>query len=54
MHLKVGSVFRLIDRLLERLDAILNTLGKKYADKADTKRAIRALDKQLRHILDHL
>lgn len=40
-----GMSLMKLDRLLERLDAILSTLAKKYADKAETKRAIRALDK---------
>ena len=33
---------------------MISTLNKKFADKAETKKAIRALDKQLRHLLDNL
>lgn len=40
--------------MLEKLDAIISTLNKKFADKGETKKAIRALDKQLRHILENM
>ena len=39
---------------MEKLDAVISTLNKKFADKAETKKAIRALDKQLRHLLENM
>ena len=40
-----------VESILERLEAIVSGLNKKMADKNDTKKALKLLEKQVSHTL---